>query len=750
MPESLKNARLDLTLRQLVDFSKTGHDIGWLINPYIDGIEVTQAIQYYHSAQHLTDAGDRQPDNAATLVARKPAWVRVYLRTILISEINGISGELVLSRRTGPFNLNWQEVTKIAPASPGSATATNNLSYAAERGAIGSTLNFVIPAAEMFGLLRLTVRIWRTDSDHVVDTYTEYINATLQQTLQLRGIFISYNGPNAAGTGNLNLAAPTIADLQATAAYTLTVDPVESTGSFASAGSLTWSTPLTGVATAPGGCSTQWLQLNAAVAQVKANDGNRNDVIYYGLLPNGVPIANVGGCESSGVSTGPNNAQVTMAHEVGHGAGLAHGPCGTTSGDTNYPAYEPYETETNKRSSIGEYGLNINNGMILSPANNDDYMSYCNQNWISLYHHEKLINVKRFNPRTVGVDHWRPPMYIDPWLWPWEILRPGPVEEPWQIRYTPAQDLISIIGIVDELGKVNVQSVMRVKAVPEITDASRTTMNIKMLGPNRETIAQTPLMRFNASGCGGGKHKGKGCGCGCGGGCNDDHDQRGPFVFQALLPDTDKAFMFSITQPDAENKETEVWNRQAPSEKPRIGGFEVVQREQYGYARWEVGAPDVQSLTYSLQFSKDQGRSWNGIAVGLTGNEYRFDLSAIPSGEIMFALLAHDGFYSVKEISKPISIAPKPAVIAILHPADGATYYEGQSLRLWASVFTDTATEIDPKACRWTIDGEEVQSGPDGWVMAPAAGKHECTCIVDTNAGAAKASIVFQTEGFKR
>ena len=137
----------------------------------------------------------------------------------------------------------------------------------------------------MTGLLRLTARVWREESPGSVDEETTTINVTLLQTLRLRGIFISYNGDDGTGKSNITLPAPTLANLQASAAWTLTVDPVQSTGSFASAGTVAWSTPLTGTATQAGGCSTQWLQLNAAVATVRTNDGNRNDVIYYGLLP---------------------------------------------------------------------------------------------------------------------------------------------------------------------------------------------------------------------------------------------------------------------------------------------------------------------------------------------------------------------------------------------------------------------------------------------------------------------------------
>ena len=48
---------------------------------HIDGVEVTQAIQYRSADQHLTDPQYRGPDNSIRLVADKAARVRVYVRT---------------------------------------------------------------------------------------------------------------------------------------------------------------------------------------------------------------------------------------------------------------------------------------------------------------------------------------------------------------------------------------------------------------------------------------------------------------------------------------------------------------------------------------------------------------------------------------------------------------------------------------------------------------------------------------------
>ena len=42
---------------------------------FLTGVEVTQAIQHYGAAEHLTDTADRGGDNSLRLVVDKPSWV---------------------------------------------------------------------------------------------------------------------------------------------------------------------------------------------------------------------------------------------------------------------------------------------------------------------------------------------------------------------------------------------------------------------------------------------------------------------------------------------------------------------------------------------------------------------------------------------------------------------------------------------------------------------------------------------------
>ncbi len=217
--------------------------------------------------------------------------------------------------------------------------------------------------------MKLTVRVTDTSGGEY-DTETLMISAALVQTLRVRAILVSYDGPSTSATPTpgqpdlgLQLAAPTLADVQATAARALRLMPVEAEGDFAQAGAvLPWGTPLDDPRTSPGSCSPNWDLLFVELADRRTNDGNRPDVVYYALLPAGIPLG-VPGCGGGGMGSAAAGNERTFLHEIGHGYGFQHTPCGNTGdADVNYPTYEPYPS-----ASIGEYGLDISTGDVLSP-----------------------------------------------------------------------------------------------------------------------------------------------------------------------------------------------------------------------------------------------------------------------------------------------------------------------------------------------------------------------------------------------
>ncbi|WP_347309841.1 M66 family metalloprotease [Defluviimonas sp. SAOS-178_SWC] len=735
MGDSIRD-RFDLLTENLL--ADGNLKVKYLFTSIID-MEVTQAIQYKDAHRHLTDPADRQPDNAVPLVRGKPAWVRVYV-TSYFGPAEVLRGHLKIARSIGWLPV-FHDVATLAAQAPGIVTTAHD-SYATERSTLGTTLNFIIPADQMHGNLRLTAEIWRdgTSAASVIDSHQISVSANLDQTLAIRGVLIAYNGPNAAGTATLNLAAPTLANLATTAAWSLTTMPVNAQGQFSSAGTINWGTPLTGMALSPGGCSQQWLDLNAAIAQVRTNDGNRTDVIYYGLLPNGIPIANVGGCASSGVTSGRVGNGVTMAHEVGHACGLPHAPCGTP-GDPNYPAYEPYDPAGVPMASIGEYGLDINDGTIRLPSRKD-LMSYCGGDWFSLYNYQRLFDNVRLNP----VWHrfrFRIPELVDPFLWPWEYLPDPP--PPWLTqdwRQIVTESLVSVIAVVGPGNRIDVKCVMRLETTSRIDGAvTASGYALQMIGGNGTVVAEVPLMRLPSQGCGCG---GKGdCGCDGGGGASDE---RGPFLAQGFLPDREPGEALRIVRYDGDATEPrEIWVRKATKAPPRIAAFDVALDGEAGRAKWKAEGGGEQPLDFAIQVSKDDGRSWNNLAAGLKDRDLSFDATGLPAGELTFRLLAHDGFFTAKATTGPIRMRERAPGLAILHPREGSAIAAGVPMRLWAAVDQRNGLPIEPAACRWSLDGKEAGTGSDTYVTAPAPGRHTATVNVKTKAGTAKATVAFET-----
>ena len=200
-----------------------------------------------------------------------------------------------------------------------------------------------------------------------------------------------------------------------------------------------------------------------------------------------------------------------MAHEIGHAAYLDHGPCGVTGVDAKYPAYEPYDALGTPTACLGEYGLDINNGNIHLPTAKD-YMSYCFQEWISLYHQARLTNNPVFDPQQLKLSKADIPGLVDPYIWPWEENPPWWETIHGGIKLRPKR-IISITGICNKERQIEIRSVMRIYALPIVSDAIETNFVANLLGGGGEILAQAPLMRL--------KSHGHGCGC-----CNDEENSR--------------------------------------------------------------------------------------------------------------------------------------------------------------------------------------------------------------------------------
>jgi len=675
------------------------------------GIEVTQAVQYYHASEHLTDPGDRKKDNAALLVAYKPALVRVYVApSALVRTGDPIGGTLLLERRQGLFG-PWRTIVTITPWLLSTVTPMDD-GYDDERSRFDRTLNFRIPAEQFFGDMRLTATL--DDGQQ----YSTTVSARLVQTLRVRAILVSYQGPSTANPApgtiapTISLAAPTLADVQTTAALAFRMMPVQQTGSFMTAGTLAWTQPLDDVRSSPGACSTNWGALLTALGNIRTNDGNRADVVYYGILPSGIPL-NVPGCGNDGLGAGAAGDTATFVHEIGHGYGFPHAPAGNAgTTDPDYPVYEP-----NMSGSIGEYGTDIQTGAVFNPATSTDYMSYGANRWMSLYHHAKLIEHDRLAPSWMSEPNPfdRTAVEFDPkHLW-W----PNP---PWsrdEIEKYATHRMIVMSGVIDEAGVVTVDSVARVEANSALIGPP-ISWSAQLVGATGEIAARVVMARE--------LQYGEDCGCAPSHG--DDDPDRLPLRFRALMPDTELGSALRIVDGRGE----EVWVRKAPADPARFTRVtaEVVEGRAVR-PRWDIAGEPATDVW--AQVSTDGGQTWRGLAVGLGGGFGEgladLDLTGLPAGEAHVRLLAHDGFSTAVSDTASIDVPELAPYPAILFPPDGSDVPAGVEMEVHGSAVNQTGDPIDDELLSWEVDGEAFGRGRIG-TLRLEPGEHVLTLRCET------------------
>src|SRR5262249_41736326 len=138
---------------------------------------------------------------------------------------------------------------------------------------------------------------WRGQTDSII------VTADLRQTLQVAVVAVAYIGPPAfsspPGTVPITVAAPVLTDVDTTLPFTLTTYPI-SAHARRLAGAVLAVQPLDQPPPTPGACNSGWSFLLNLIAAARMNDGNQIGWLYYGLIPNGVPVGAVVGCGAGG------------------------------------------------------------------------------------------------------------------------------------------------------------------------------------------------------------------------------------------------------------------------------------------------------------------------------------------------------------------------------------------------------------------------------------------------------------------
>jgi hypothetical protein len=175
-----------------------------------------------------------------------------------------------------------------------------------------------------------------------------------------------------------------------------------------------------------------------------------------------------------------------------------------------------------------------------------------------------------------------------------------------------------------------------------------------------------------------------------------------------------------------------------PNGGESLGGATVV--------RWVGEDPDGDPLAYALQYSSDNGNSWQTVAVELRTTDFVVDLRELPgSDQALFRVIASDGVHTSDDQSDAtFAVARKTPRPLIIDPEEGASFESGQQVDLVGEGYDVEDENLPDSALSWHSDREgRLGEGRHVSVTGLSPGRHNITFeVVDSDGDKATASRI--------
>lgn len=347
----------------------------------LDGMEVTQSIQ--------------DINNGVTLIADKVTVVRVYLSNYAVAALTVRGDLIVLSGGSSVLVPSLNGVT-LAPAQAGQVDV--------KRRNVDLSLNFLIPAAATSGGLRTLALTNLVDISTGTSVNVSLADApttvmfTVGAPLRVRVLGVQYAMGNPPVTHT-----PTNLDFDLIKSWLLRAYPVAHVNMSQAMITSNTAAPFTSG------------DINAQIAAIRALDvagGMDKRTHYFGLVSDGgffmrgaaagIPSTPDPATVASG-PTGPANwgwdfdgsyGDWYTGHELGHTFGRLHpgSGCGESADDPSYPYPNGQLADANDRYVGFDVGDAVRNIPMLSLPGTDwhDVMTYCQRQWVSAYTYEAI------------------------------------------------------------------------------------------------------------------------------------------------------------------------------------------------------------------------------------------------------------------------------------------------------------------------------------------------------------------------
>lgn len=693
----------------------------------INEIEVTQAVQ--------------DLNNSVRLVAGKQTYVRVHANS---------TGSSFRTFATLTVSRGSDSVT-LYPQNPGAHIIVRTDPM---RARLDDAFLFQLPS-RMTGEGSLTLRAevnpiipgWRTSRYPPETSYTNNIRTTTVQFETVPQLsIIMYRGNYTLDTLGTTITHTTpITDLYQARSWMERAFPLSylwMTVRVHDFGAATLNPDRPGhLATPNSGTVNQWLaskrtwDLNEA-SWYESYVGKESEIRYYAMLINTGGFMR--GAMGSRTGSGPTGAiggwdadgrfgDWYAGHEIGHSLGRAHvqgdaggaaGACGGEDGaDPNYPHNRGFiSTDTTGANAL--FGFDIGTrfqpyGLIpqqarVYDARWRDMMTYCGSLWISDYTSEGIMDYMQAN------------------VTPSEVAAAG-------VQAGEQTNRLLVVGTIDpETGATALEPLFVIPNAHDVAPRTPGDYVIVLRSSGGSELARYPFTPEEV-------HSGP----------SDPAPGATPapevdlLLISELVP-----YVTGTDRVDIEGPGGTLATVTAGSTVPTItllspNGGETFSGDTIPVS-WSASDADGDPLAFTVQFSRDNGLTWEVLAQNITGNSVSIPRENVPTtNQGLFRVWVSDGIHTASDTSNgPFTTTLRNPEVKLLSPSEGLYVAANQTLNLEALAYSPNIGTLSGGQVTWSssLDGPLAQ-GEAAAVTGLTPGVHAITVTVNDGSGTSSETV---------